>query len=53
MNESGSLHMEHRLAADVYPMCLVQDSEVDNIHSKQCLRKVITAGCVGGRENLG
>lgn len=53
MNEFGSLHMEHRLAAGVYPMCLVEDSEVDNILNKQCFRKVITAGCVGGRENLG
>lgn len=53
MNESGSLHMKRRLAAGVYPMCLVEDSEVDHIHNKQYLRKVITAGCVGGRKNLG
>ena len=30
-----------------------EESEVDNIHNKQCLRKIIPARCVGGRKNLG
>ena len=41
----------HRLVAGV--PSVLEESEVDNIHNKQCLRKIIPAGCVGGRKNLG
>ena len=41
----------HRLVAGV--PSVLKESEVDNIHNKQCLRKIIPAGCVGGRRGDG